>query len=179
MFLLIGVSEPFDYSTRVQREVPKSKLKKYLMFPFFTGTLNAFVWCFIMQIFITVLASAGSTKLGSHADEFFLFIFSAFLSVGFYALLASFIRRRFFSNIATSSTWMIGVIVNYPWYFLSNCFFGIPSSLWVSYIWIFESFLRFQQRNGSYNEFPRNVFYNDVFAPKSFFGSVFKLYACK
>lgn len=111
VFLLIGVSEPFDYSTRVQREVPKSKLKKYLMFPFFTGTLNAFVWCFIMQIFITVLASAGSTKLGSHADEFFLFIFSAFLSVGFYALLASFIRRRFFSNIATSSTWMIGVIV--------------------------------------------------------------------
>ena len=43
-FFLIFICEREEYSARIRRTIPKSTVKRLLLFPFYTGAANAMVW---------------------------------------------------------------------------------------------------------------------------------------
>ena len=94
-------SEPSVLTPRVQRSIPKRVFFRWLVFPFFTGPVSAWVWCLIVGITSATFIPADSEiQKGLFAALFYAFL---------YSLMAVTIRRiPFFRRfIREKYTWFI------------------------------------------------------------------------
>lgn len=90
--MFVCASEPAEASRRVQRAIPKNPLLRILAFPFFTGPLSGWTWCWLIGI-----ATLGITNLLSHTYTIEAPEYASFLLYGMvYSLMAVFIRRHTF-----------------------------------------------------------------------------------
>jgi hypothetical protein len=114
--IFVAVSERYQLGRRVRGAIPGSRVKRALVFPFYSGAASGLLWA-CTGICLTLLAAwlwlrsfpgysnsddlRGSLKwMGAMCLHFFC-----------YAMSAALLRRRVLSRVTADLTWLIGVIL--------------------------------------------------------------------
>jgi ABC-type transport system involved in multi-copper enzyme maturation permease subunit len=102
-------SEPSTTSRRVQRAIPKNRLLRVLVFPFFTGPLSGWVWCGLIGLATLGISEIFFSIYLADTPEFFSFLLYGLA----YSLMAVFIRRVTFIRrfCAEKYTWGIALFL--------------------------------------------------------------------
>lgn len=97
--LVLAVCERETWEGRLRRSIPHSILLRMLVFPFYTGSINGLLWCFLWTFFMTVAVSLytlSGTYFGGGDPPTMLFLFRmlAFLILVFcYSMTAFFLWK--------------------------------------------------------------------------------------
>lgn len=127
--IAVAVSERDCLSERIAREIPRNPLKRRLAFLFYSGSAGGLAWIACLGILTIVtmhlFSAVSGIKHSSDLGEFSIAIFS-FLCYGLgYGLIASIIRRKFFSSLMdVRNTWVVLLLV-------SVAFAVLPMFFWV------------------------------------------------
>lgn len=108
--LLISVCEKNALSLRIRRSIPRSRIKRALVFGFFSGPVNGIVWTIVIMsatIMGGLLMSPDKGGMRISADESLLVGASVFLYSYSYALISLFIRRKGLTWINPQNTWVV------------------------------------------------------------------------
>ncbi len=114
--LLFAVCERDTWEGRVRRSIPKSRLRRLLVFPFYTGSINALVWVFLWTFFCCVAFSIMlirdeifAVKKSSDFTSFRMFQHMVFLTLIFdYSMTAYFLWRKILHRlIAKEMIWTL------------------------------------------------------------------------
>ncbi|HNX74554.1 MAG TPA: hypothetical protein PLM07_10700 [Candidatus Rifleibacterium sp.] len=113
---MVAVSERDSLSERVAREIPANPLKKRLAFLFYSGSAGGLAWVVLIMLITLLTMNFFPRALGLHQTGDLPDATVAILSfLGYcigYGLLASYIRRLFFSSLVDiRNTWIIMFLV--------------------------------------------------------------------
>ncbi len=109
--LLVAVSERDFQSIRVRRAIPKSRIRRALVFCFYSGSANGITWTVVMMLATIAWAFLRSTPFSSSDIDLLVFIASIYLYFYGYALFGMFIRRKFFAWKPHRITFMVVIIL--------------------------------------------------------------------
>lgn len=82
VMLIIGVCERESWEGRLQRDIPQSRWRRALVFPFYTGSINALLWVFLWTVFAIAVVSASTFTPGYRSrggEESFLEAFASLM----------------------------------------------------------------------------------------------------
>ena len=114
--LFIAVSERERLGQRVRQSIPRQRLRRLFVFPFYSGAANGVAWSSLM-IFLTLLALSACLivfpHIRTHDDiEPIGALAGVAMYVFSYALGASLIRRWFLANrVPNGYTWAIALVL--------------------------------------------------------------------
>jgi hypothetical protein len=99
VLMLMVVSERETWSPRIRRTLPKSFIFRAIVFPFYTGSANGFVWLALLAIGIcfVMINTTALTKISNNDILPFYWLLFSFD----YCVTAMFIRSRFLSKKVT------------------------------------------------------------------------------
>jgi hypothetical protein len=118
ILLFMVISEHETWSPRIRRTLPKSFLLRIILFPFYTGSANGFVWLALLGFGIFLVAINAITKAGTDPEipPFYWFLFSFD-----YCVTAMLLRSRFLSKKITPEKTSIIVLLLF--------FFFVPGGM--------------------------------------------------
>ncbi|MDR0391069.1 MAG: hypothetical protein LBH59_04110, partial [Planctomycetaceae bacterium] len=119
MFLTIhAVCEPDQWSIRIRRSLPKSRLRRIMLFPFCSGAACGIVWILMITLFIVILekilmldsAVTRAFQIRFENDGIYLPLITILFIMTFnYSITAMLIRSWFFNRFKSSAC--IGIIL--------------------------------------------------------------------
>ncbi len=113
--LFVAVSERERLGQRIRQNIPRRRLLRLLVFPFYSGAASGVVWASLM-IILTALPIAAWTGIFPHMFNHDLETLKSLVGLGLYAfsyaLGALLIRRRFLADrVAGAYTWVIALVL--------------------------------------------------------------------
>ncbi len=112
--LLISVSEKDTQSPRIRCAIPKSRIKRAVVFCFFSGPANGIAWTFVMMLLTFALGLTLTFSLGlmrKSAETFLIMSAGIFLYSYSYALTGLLIRRKCLTWMQPQNTWLIVILI--------------------------------------------------------------------
>lgn len=108
-----STSEREEPTPRVRNKIPQSSLKRILIWPFYSGSANAFVWAVGMMVLSTIIFLFMYYTFGQEDKRFLEREFVRVVALGLYSIAyigTALLFRRIF-NIRAEFTWVANLIV--------------------------------------------------------------------